>query len=132
MTRKIMVILSRKTVIALVALLLIAGFATLTFSQIKPASAASGCPATISYGSTGAMVTQLQNMLNYRYSHSDASDHFFAYPDSSFRYPLAVDGDFGPQTGAAVKDYQYANNLDVDGIVGQHTWRALGFTPACL
>jgi peptidoglycan hydrolase-like protein with peptidoglycan-binding domain len=131
MRQKVMVTLSPKIIIALVALLLIAGFATFTFSQVKPASAASGCPATISYGSTGDQVTQLQNMLNYRYNNSSVKDHFTASP-YAFRYPLKVDGIFGPQTRAAVKDYQKANHLQVDGIVGRHTWLSLGFTPGCL
>ena len=38
---------------------------------------------------------------------------------------LTVDGIFGSQTQQAVKDYQKANNLAVDGIVGNNTWGAL-------
>ena|ERR1051326_7009221 len=131
MTRNIMARRSLKTIIALVALLLIAGVATFTFFQVKPASASSGCPRTISYGSTGSEVTQLQNQLNYRYLNYSVKDHFNTTPDW-FRYPLKVDGIFGPQTRAAVIDYQSANNLQVDGIVGRHTWLSLGFTPGCL
>jgi peptidoglycan hydrolase-like protein with peptidoglycan-binding domain len=131
MTRKIMATLSRKAIVSLVILLLIVGFATLTFSQVKAARAYSGCPATISYGSTGSQVKQLQNMLNYRYNNHTIKDHFSASP-YAFRHPLQVDGIFGPQTRAAVKDYQAANHLKVDGIVGPHTWLSLGFTPGCL
>lgn len=39
---------------------------------------------------------------------------------------LDVDGDFGPKTELAVKNFQYDNNLDVDGIVGRDTATALG------
>ncbi|MEM7007772.1 MAG: N-acetylmuramidase family protein [Thermodesulfobacteriota bacterium] len=40
-------------------------------------------------------------------------------------YDISADGDFGPITEAAVKDFQKKNKLVVDGIVGQKTWRTL-------
>lgn len=40
-------------------------------------------------------------------------------------YDLDVDGDFGPLTEEAVKDFQSAHDLDDDGIVGVNTWDAL-------
>jgi peptidoglycan hydrolase-like protein with peptidoglycan-binding domain len=36
-------------------------------------------------------------------------------------YNVDVDGSFGPQTLAAVKQYQQANGLDADGMVGPQT-----------
>ena len=61
----------------------------------------------ISYGSQGSDVTDLQKLLNQN------------------GYSLDVDGNFGPQTQAAVKDYQQKNNLTVDGVAGDQTWGAL-------
>lgn len=40
-------------------------------------------------------------------------------------HTIAVDGDFGPITRAAVVDVQAAAGIAQDGIVGPHTWAAL-------
>jgi hypothetical protein len=49
------------------------------------------------------------------------------YYSTSSRAPttLDVDGIFGPNTEAAVRDFQQNENLSVDGIVGKQTWTAL-------
>lgn len=38
---------------------------------------------------------------------------------------LTPDGSFGPQTEAALRDWQRAHNLVPDGIAGPTTWAAL-------
>ena len=40
-------------------------------------------------------------------------------------YQGSVDGKIGPQTHEAIKQFQQANGLKVDGIVGRHTWAKL-------
>lgn len=57
---------------------------------------------TLKKGMTGLHVEALQRMLKI-------------YPD----------GDFGPLTEEAVKDFQASHGLKTDGIVGQLTWNAL-------
>lgn len=44
----------------------------------------------------------------------------------ALEWELDVDGDFGPATDAAVREFQEQNELDIDGIVGPLTWEALG------
>ena len=41
---------------------------------------------------------------------------------------LAVDGDSGSKSAAAVKRFQRRNGLKADGVVGPATWRALGLS----
>jgi LAS superfamily LD-carboxypeptidase LdcB len=41
-------------------------------------------------------------------------------------FPAAIDGDFGPGTAGAVKEFQAAKKLTVDGLVGSKTWAKLG------
>ena len=62
---------------------------------------------TLKMGSKGPEVKKLQQILNTK------------------GYTLAVDGDFGPATQAAVKNFQRVNGLTDDGIVGPKTWEAL-------
>ena len=66
---------------------------------------------TISCGSSGDDVRKLQKRLNEE------------------GYTLAVDGQFGSKTQAAVRDYQKKKGLSVDGIVGKNTWGALNTAP---
>lgn len=65
---------------------------------------------TLKLGSQGAEVKTLQAALN-----------------KAGRYGLLVDGVFGKKTEAAVTNFQRANSLSVDGIVGAKTWSKLGY-----
>lgn len=62
----------------------------------------------IRQGMTGSTVRRVQQqLLNRGYN------------------PQGVDGDFGKDTRAAAEAFQKANHLQVDGIVGVHTWGSL-------
>jgi len=67
---------------------------------------------TLRKGSTGAYVKQAQALLN---------EHGAA---------LAVDGDFGAKTLAAVTAFQASHGLVADGIIGPKTWAALDMMPS--
>jgi peptidoglycan hydrolase-like protein with peptidoglycan-binding domain len=67
-------------------------------------------PQTIQNGSTGPDVRWAQYLLVRRLILGDATQ---------------IDGSFGPKTEEAVKEFQQAAALAVDGIVGPQTWGAL-------
>lgn len=62
-------------------------------------------------GSSGPLVKQLQQRLK----------------EKGFN-PGTIDGVFGLGTKSAVRDFQKANKLEADGVVGQKTWNALGMS----
>jgi Putative peptidoglycan binding domain len=68
----------------------------------SPAPAPPATRPTLRVGSTGAMVTELQQ-----------------------RFGVAADGKFGPSTRDAVAEFQKANGLTVDGVAGPETWAAI-------
>jgi len=65
---------------------------------------------TVRYGSQGAAVEECQTKLNLSPAVTEL---------------LEVDGIFGSRTLAAVREFQTAQGLDVDGIVGPITWGEL-------
>src|SRR2546421_741502 len=65
--------------------------------------------AVLEHGDTGAEVRAVQERLNTELSGHD----------------LKVDGQFGPDTEAAVLRFQAAHSLTTDGEVGPKTWAAL-------
>jgi peptidoglycan hydrolase-like protein with peptidoglycan-binding domain len=65
---------------------------------------------TLQLSSTGAGVEAVQYLLRHR-----GAD-------------VQVDGNFGDQTVGAVRDFQQANGLPVNGIVNEKTWQALWVT----
>ena len=79
---------------------------TVDEADTSSATALTGSPLLRS-GSSGPLVSTLQTLLNQH----GAS--------------LAVDGAFGPLTDAAVRQFQSANGLEVDGIVGPATAASL-------
>jgi D-alanyl-D-alanine carboxypeptidase (penicillin-binding protein 5/6) len=80
--------------------------------ETKPAkTAAPDVAEVLKLGASGPLVQALQRTLNARHEPS---------PD------LAIDGDYGPATEAAVKAFQEAKGLAVTGEVGPETFRALG------
>lgn len=87
-------------------------------TPIGPGGGAPVNPGTSQYftgilaiGSTGAQVAELQRRLKAAYR--DYAGH------------LPIDGDFGPLTDAAVREFQRRSKLWVDGIVGPQTAAAL-------
>jgi lysozyme len=78
---------------------------------VKPADVCNFTTArpTLSQGSSGAAVKQLQCYLN------------FSLDDD----PLTQDGSFGSITKATVLEFQRCDRISADGVVGPQTWGAL-------
>lgn len=83
------------------------GFSKQTVDGIPGKNTLAGCP-TVRQGAKGGITKLLQERLN----------------SQGFNCGT-VDGIFGSNTANAVKAFQRANGLSVDGIVGQNTWRKL-------
>lgn len=93
---------TRKKLCAALALMFVLNIAIICFAQNADA-------VTYKQGSTGSVVTQIQQKLsNWGY------------------YSGSVDGVYGSKTTAAVKYFQRSNNLTADGKCGPRTLAALG------
>ena len=77
-------------------------------SRTWTALLSAGSTPTLEEGTNGAAVTRLQRSLT-----------------AALDQEVGIDGAFGPLTEAAVREYQDARGLQVDGIVGPMTWQAL-------
>lgn len=78
-----------------------------TWGSINASRTGTAFPGTVEIGSSGPRVRQVQQQLYYR------------------GYALTIDGVFGPQTQGQVEAFQKNHALQVDGIVGVHTWTSL-------
>jgi len=65
---------------------------------------------TLKVGSTGAVVTRLQEVLTN------------GAPGEWVTTPQGIDGNFGPKTKASVEAFQGWGGVTKDGVVGDQTW----------
>jgi D-alanyl-D-alanine carboxypeptidase (penicillin-binding protein 5/6) len=93
--------------------LLCAEFGSAIYQYFNSADDAPESPIArmLQMGAEGELVQSLQRTLNARITPSPG---------------IGVDGDFGPETEKAVKQFQAQAGLEVSGIVNAETWKALG------
>lgn len=123
----------KKLIIVLSSTMLILSMAAAVFLAPRPVTAhAASVPSycyhwpQLSYGSTDRATPKYVSYLQ-QYLNSDYQSKIFRDSPYQFHPLLAVDGIFGQLTENAVKDFQTAKHLEVDGIVGPHTWYALNY-----
>lgn len=78
-------------------------------TSLTTSGASSSAAGPLKRGSSGTDVEKLQGLLNR----------------AGAKPPLKTDGDFGPATDRALRDYQASHGLKPDGIAGSRTLRAL-------
>jgi N-acetylmuramoyl-L-alanine amidase len=96
-----------KILIISLLVIVLAAAALLDHRLLSPVEAQH--PPTLFWGSQGSDVIELQTLLR-RWDYYDGP----------------ISGVFGPETAAAVRQFQRLNGLVVDGLVGPDTWAALG------
>jgi peptidoglycan hydrolase-like protein with peptidoglycan-binding domain len=97
-------------------------FGPITMNQVKAFQTANGLT---SDGIVGAQTWPQLIVQVQQGTHGQAVRGVQALLSEKYSYGIAVDGDFGPATNNAVRDFQDKNGLAVDGIVGPQTWRML-------
>jgi zinc D-Ala-D-Ala carboxypeptidase len=112
--------LAKRSALRSLALIMAAGLPFVAVVATPGTASASTCNTTaknswannctIGEGNSSNMVTSLQRFIKDFYGCSPS---------------LAIDGDFGPNTQAAVECVQGVLKIQVDGIVGPQTWGAL-------
>lgn len=100
------------------------GFCRGNVTVVEAGTTSTNCPADQSDGGSNTLifVQAIQALLNI-----DFDNHIFPNAPQNFHPYLAFDGIFGPDTKAAVIDFQQAAGISGGGgVVGQRTWSALG------
>jgi len=138
-TRRVLTItLPVKLLLVIFPVLLLLSFAPvpgMAGSSLAASTTHASCPSTLRIGSSGPQVKTLQTDLNNAYQRSAYANNGYnngrsgviAFSDLpyDFKPPLSTDGQFGPLTEMAVKDFQESASLVSDGVVGPKTWGAL-------
>ncbi len=96
-------------------------------AEAAPAAGATGAPAEA--GSTGASAKET-GATDAAGTERPAQEKAPAQPNPvqvlQERLHIHADGEFGPQTEAAVRHLQAREGMHVDGVVGPETWKAAG------
>lgn len=86
-----------------------------------------GVPSWIDYGNGQASTETGQDLPTLRRGDKgEAVKHWQKYLQMCLLYAGEIDGEFGSKTEKAVKDWQKAQGLVADGIIGAKSWAKIG------
>lgn len=115
----------RPIIIAVLTIIVVGSIGTYL---VTTSSAATPCIRQHVYGqgNAGTCVDIIQRVVRNYGLAQPSNSRYFAYSKRTVLVPSRfVDGVFGPNTAAQVKNFQRWQGIGIDGVVGRQTWTSM-------